>query len=128
MLRFLGVSRSRYHAFLHRKLSISRQYKDSIKQILQEIYNKSKQNYDVPKIIHKLCKLSIRIFMRMVGLYMKEMDIWAQWIKPWTTTTRNFDFSSQLYNILDEHFNPKHPGFVWRTILPILGQITVLST
>ncbi len=30
------------------------------------------------------------------------MDIEAQWIKPWTTTTRDSDFNNKLLNILDE--------------------------
>lgn len=31
---------------------------------------------------------------------MKEMGIKAQWIKPWTTTTRDSDFSKELHNVL----------------------------
>ncbi len=46
---------------------------------------------------------------------MRETDIKAQWIKPWTTTTRDSDFSSELLNILDEQFNPERPNAVWCT-------------
>ena len=46
---------------------------------------------------------------------MREMGIRAQWIKPWTTTTRDSDFSNELHNILDEKFNPKRPNAVWCT-------------
>ena len=48
-----------------------------------------------------------------VGKYMREIGIKAQWIKPWTTTTRDSDFSTELQNILDEQFNPEHPNAVW---------------
>ena len=45
MLKFLGVSRSRYRSFLHRKVSPSRQQKDAVKKEIQKIYDYSKQNY-----------------------------------------------------------------------------------
>lgn len=46
---------------------------------------------------------------------MREMGIKAQWNKPWTTTTRDSDFSSELHNILNEQFNPERPNAVWCT-------------
>ena len=46
---------------------------------------------------------------------MHEMGIKAQWIKPWTTTTRDSDFSNVLHNILDEQFNPQRSNAVWYT-------------
>lgn len=115
MLKFLGVSRSGYHAFLHRKLSASRQRKETVKKMIRQIYDKSNQNYGAPKITRELRKSGIRIAERTVGTYMKEMGIKAQWVKPWTATTRNSDFSSRLHNILDEQFNPKSPDTVWCT-------------
>lgn len=44
---------------------------------------------------------------------MKQMGIKAQWVKPWTITTKDSDFSSELKNILDEQFNPERPNAVW---------------
>lgn len=41
------------------------------------------------------------------------MGIKAQWVKPWTITTKDSDFSSELQNILDEQFNPERPNAVW---------------
>ena len=115
MLDFLGVSRSGYHAFLHRKPSASRQRKETAKKMIRQIYDKSNQNYGAPKITRELRKSGIRITERTVGTYMKEMGIKAQWVKPWTATTRNLDFSNQLHNILDEQFNPERPDAVWCT-------------
>ena len=115
MLKFLGVSRSGYHAFLHRTVSVSRQRRESVKQLIRQIYDKSNQNYGAPKITRELRKSGIRIAERTVGTYMKQMGMKAQWVKPWTATTRNSDFSSQLHNILDEQFNPESPDTVWCT-------------
>lgn len=44
---------------------------------------------------------------------MKQMGIKAQWIRPWTVTTKDSDFSNELQNILDEQFNPERPNAVW---------------
>ena len=44
---------------------------------------------------------------------MRPMGIRAQWSKPWTITTKDSDFSTELQNILDEQFNPDHPNAVW---------------
>ena len=65
------------------------------------------------KITRELQKDGERISERTVGKYMREMGLKAQWIRPWTTTTRDSDFSSELHNILDEQFNPERPNEVW---------------
>lgn len=115
MLKFLGVSRSGYRAFLHRKVSRSLQHKEALKKEIQDIYNNSKQNYGAPKITNELRKTDKLIAERTVGKYMREMGIKAQWIKQCTTTTRDSDFSEELHNILDEQFNPERPNAIWCT-------------
>ena len=42
MLKFLGVSRSGYRSFLNRKLSPTRQRKETVKKEIQKIYDNSK--------------------------------------------------------------------------------------
>ena len=41
------------------------------------------------------------------------MGIKAQWVKPYTVTTIDSDFNSELQNTLDEQFNPSRPDAVW---------------
>ena len=115
MLKKLGVSRSGYRAFLNHKPSNMQQRKESIKKKIKSIYDDSKQNYGAPKITKELQKSGETISERTVGKYMKEMGIRAQWVKPWTTTTRDSDFSKELHNILNEQFNPDRPNAVWCT-------------
>ena len=115
MLKFLGVSGSGYRSFLNRKLSPTIQRKETIKKKIRLIYDASKQNYGAPKITKELQKSGKTIAERTVGKYMREMGIKAQWIKPFTTTTGNSDFSTELTNILDERFNPERPNAVWCT-------------
>ena len=115
MLKQLGVSRSGYRAFLNHKPSNMQQRKESVKKKIKSIYDDSKQNYGAPKITKELQKSGETISERTVGKYMKEMGIRAQWVKPWTTTTRDSDFSKELHNILNEQFNPDRPNAVWCT-------------
>ena len=115
MLKNLGVSRSGYRAFLMHKPSASQQRKHDVKKRIKDIYDESKQNYGAPKITHQLRKSGEVISERTVGKYMKEMGIRAQWTRPWTTTTRDSDFSKELNNILNEQFNPDRPNAVWCT-------------
>ena len=77
------------------------------------IYDDSKQNYGAPKITVELRKTGEVISERTVGTYMRQMGIRAQWSKPWTITTKDSDFSTELQNILDEQFNPDRPNAVW---------------
>lgn len=44
---------------------------------------------------------------------MRELGIKAQYIKPYTVTTIDSDFSSELKNILDEKYNLEKPDAVW---------------
>ena len=115
MLKHLGVSRSGYRAFLKHKPSATQKLKAVVKQQIRQVYDDSHQNYGAPKITAELRKSGEKISERTVGKYMKEMGIRAQWVKPWTITTRDSDFSIRLRNILDEQFNPDRPNAVWCT-------------
>ena len=113
MLKYLGVSRSGYRSWLNRTPSDIEKRREYIKAKIQDIYDESKQNYGAPKITRKLRQKGETISERTVGKYMKEMGIKAQWVKPWTITTIDSDFSNELQNILDEQFTPERPNAVW---------------
>lgn len=44
---------------------------------------------------------------------MREMGLKAQWVKPYTITAIDSDFSEKYNNILAEKFNPDKPDAVW---------------
>ena len=113
MLKILGVSRSGYNAWLKHVPSNAEKRRETVKAKIKDIYDESKQNYGAPKIAQVLRKSGETISERTVGQYMKQMGIKAQWVKPWTITTKDSDFSSELQNILDEQFNPERPNAVW---------------
>ena len=115
MLAILGVSRSGYNSWLHRLPSNRQNRKQLIKKKIKGIYNKSHKIYGAPKITKEIKKTGEKISERTVGKYMKELKIKAIYIKPYTVTTKDPDFSSKLENILDEQFNPDTPNAVWCT-------------
>jgi len=123
MLKKLGVSRSGYNSWLHRMPSNQEKRKHVVKERIQEIYDKSHQNYGAPKITKELKKVGEIIAERTVGKYMRELGIKAQYVKPYTVTTRDSDFSSELMNILDEKFNPSEPNAVWCTDITYVWTI-----
>lgn len=115
MLKLLSVSRSGYSSYTAREESARSRRKAAIKSRIHTIYNDSKQIYGAPKITKELRKDGEIISERTVGKYMHEMGIKAHWVKPWTATTRDSDFSSELQNVLNEQFNPERPNAVWCT-------------
>ena len=113
VLKILGVSRSGYRAWKQRVPSVSEKHRDHIKDAIKQICDGSHQNYGAPKITEMLHRQGESIAEKTVGNYMRQMGIKAQWVKPYTVTTIDSDFSSELQNILDEQFNPSRPDAVW---------------
>lgn len=113
MLKKLSVSASGYKAWKRRQPSKTELRRNRVKEDIVDIYNGSHQNYGAPKITAELRKNGETIAERTVGKYMKEIGIKAQWVKPYTKTTVDPDFSSTLKNILNEQFDPEKPNAVW---------------
>lgn len=99
------------------------QRKHIIKARIKKIYDDSYQNYGAPKITKEIQKTGEKISERTVGKYMKEMNIKAQYIKPYTVTTKNSDFSTALNNVLNEQFNPDKPNTIWCTDITYIWTI-----
>ena len=113
VLRVLGVSRNGYYSFKKRLPSDRQKRKKAIMEKIITIYNESHQNYGAPKITKVLQSEGEKISEKTVGNYMRELGIRAQYVKPYTVTTMDSDFSIELKNILDEEFNPTEPNAVW---------------
>ena len=107
VLRILGVSRNGYSSFKKRLPSDMYKRKEAIKARIKQIYDDSYQNYGAPKISQILIQNGETIAEKTVGNYMREMGIKAQYIKPYTVTTIDSNFSIELTNILNEEFTQK---------------------
>lgn len=121
MLAILGVSRSGYLNWKKRLPSNRELRKHAIKERILDIYYDSHHNYGAPKITECLRKEGEVIAEKTVGNYMRELGIKAQYIKPYTITTINSNFSDELKNILDEKFNPSEPDAVWCSDITYIG-------
>ena len=113
MLRILGVSRSGFNSFKKRLPSDRKKRKEAIKAQIKQIHDDSYQNYGAPKIKQILQQNGENITEKTVGNYMREMGIKAQYVKPYTVTTIDSNFSEELINILNAEFNPAEPNAVW---------------
>lgn len=113
VLKRLGVSRSSYNAWKKRGPSATARHRGEVKEKILKIYEDSYQNYGAPKITWELWKGGEKIAVKTVANYMRQMGIKAQWVKPYTKTTIDSDFSKELKNILNEQFNPEQPDAVW---------------
>jgi transposase InsO family protein len=77
------------------------------------MHNESYQIYGAPKITVVLRQLGHRIAEKTVGVYMKELELQAIYVKPYTKTTLNSDFSTSLKNILERDFVVSEANAVW---------------
>lgn len=113
VLRILGVSRNGYYSFKSKSPSEQQLKKEARMEEIRKVYDDSYQNYGAPKITSLLLEKGEKISEKTVGNYMREMGIKAQYIKPYTQTTLNSNFSEELKNILNEQFNASSPNAVW---------------
>ena len=108
MLKFLGVSRSGYLAWLHHVPSDTEKRREAVKAKIQDIYDDSKQNYGAPKITVELRKTGEVISERTVGTYMRQMGIRAQWSKPLQIPLHRITDSASngsVFPVVTEHFS-----------------------
>lgn len=124
VLKILGVSRSGYLNWKKRLPSERELRKQAIKERILEIYQESHQNYGAPKITKCLQAEGETIAEKTVGNYMRELGIKAQYIKPYTITTIDSNFSDTLQNILEENFNPLEPDAVWCSDITYIWTFT----
>ena len=115
MLEKLNISKSGYYDYLKRKPCNQKIRRAKLVIRIKEIHRESKEIYGAPKITRILQKEGYKVSERFVGKLMKENNIKAHYIKPYTVTTKDCDFSSRLYNILKRDFNPKAPDEAWCT-------------
>lgn len=113
VLKILGVSRNGYYSFKHREPSESQLRKEMILEEILKIYEDSYQNYGAPKITQVLLSKEIAVSEKTVGNYMRQLGIKAQYVKPYTKTTIDSNYSDELRNILAGQFSPAEPDAAW---------------
>ena len=115
MLEKLNISRSGYYDYLKRKPCNQKIRRAKLAVRIKEIHKETREIYGAPKITRILQSEGHKVSERFVGKLMKENNIKAHYIKPYTVTTIDCDFSNRLHNILKRDFNPKSPNEAWCT-------------
>ena len=115
VLKLLDVSSSGFYDWKNRKPSSGKIRRAKVKEQITEIYNESYQIYGAPKITSILNANECIVAERTVSKYMRELNIKAIWVRPYTATTIDPDFDDKLKNILNRQFNPDSPNAVWVT-------------
>ena len=115
MLEKLNLSKSGYYDYVKRKPSNQKKRKQELSKKIKAIHEKSHEIYGTPKITVKLNQSGIKVSEKYVGNILREMGIKAHYIKPYTITTKDCDFSTKLKNILKRNFNPEKPNSAWCT-------------
>ena len=100
---------------LKENLQIKKRENRNLAKKIKAIHEESHEIYGAPKITVKLNQSGIKVSEKYVGNIMREMGIKAHYIKPYTITTKDYDFSIKLKNILKRNFNPEKPNSAWCT-------------
>lgn len=122
--KIIGISRSGFTSWLHRKKSSQQSKKEKIMKMISDIHEKNKEVYGAPKITHILRQKGLTISQKTVSNYMREMGIKACYINPKTRTTISKNFSDKLKNILKRDFNPEKPDAAWCTDITYIWTYT----
>ena len=115
MLDKLDASKSGYYDYLKRGPSKTKIRRERITEEVKRIHKESFEIYGSPKITSELLNLGEKVSQRFVHQIMKENNLKAKYIKPWTKITISIHFSSRLENLLNRHFNPTKPDCAWCT-------------
>lgn len=113
VLSKLGLSKSGYYSFINREESKQKRRKRELSLEISQIHRESNEIYGAPKITQLLKRKGYDVSEKYVGNIMRELGIKAHYIKPYTKTTKDCDFSSQLKNVLNRDFSPNAPNAAW---------------
>ena len=87
--RILNISKSGFKTWKHRKKSHQQLHKERIKEMILTIYHESKEIYGAPKITYILRQKGIKISMKTVSNYMREMRIKVDCMKAATDASKS---------------------------------------
>lgn len=113
MINKLKLCKSGYYDYIKRNPCKQKIRKEKLTAKIREIHKKSREIYGALKITKILQKEGNKVNDKYVGNIMREHGIKAHYIKPYTVTTKNYDFSNRLKNILKRDFIPKAPNEAW---------------
>lgn len=122
MCRHLGVSRSGYYAFCHRRPSLRRQQDQLLGAKIQAIHHKSRGTYGRPRVHAALRAQGIKTGAKRVQRLMKYQGLYGLRPRRYRSTTDSGHALPVAPNVLARAFWAQAPNQAW------VGDITFIPT
>lgn len=122
MCQHLGVSRSGYYAFCHRRPSLRRQQDQALGAQIQAIHQQSRGTYGRPRVQAVLRSQGIKTSSKRVGRLMKQQGLHARRPRRYRRTTDSSHALPVAPNVLARAFWAQAPNQAW------VGDITFIPT
>lgn len=113
MCLILGVSRSGYYSWLHRKPSIRELANRHLSSVIMAIYKKSRQTYGLFSILKELIVKGLQCGKNRLYRLMRKLGISAKNKKKFKATTDSKHTYPISPNLLNRHFDVDTPDTVW---------------
>jgi transposase InsO family protein len=123
MCDVMGVSRSGYYKWVHRKPSDQEKLRKKRKKRIRHHFFAFKQRYGSDKIAAKLREEGDVVATKTVANLMKEMGLRSCTVKKYKATTNSKHNQPVYENVLNRAFNVLAPNKVWVQILRTLGPL-----
>jgi transposase InsO family protein len=122
MCRTLGVSRSGYYAWRHRKPSQRAQQDATLGAQIQQVHQHSRGTYGRPRVHAALRARGVQTSAKRVGRLMKQQGLHARRRRRFGPTTDSTHTLPVAPNVLERRFQVQAPDVAW------VGDITYIPT
>ncbi|MES2998847.1 MAG: IS3 family transposase [Pseudomonadota bacterium] len=113
MARVLGVSRSGYYHFYHRKISKRQQENEKLQEMIKTIFSRSRRTYGSPRIHAELKAQGVNLSRPRVARLMKQLGLAAKMQSLFKVTTRVNKKQAVAPNLLQQNFTAATPDSKW---------------
>lgn len=113
MARVLGVSRSGYYHFCHRKISPRQQENEKLQKMIKTIFTTSRHTYGSPRVHAELKAQGIHISRPRVARLMKQGGLASKMQRLFKVTTRVNNKRPAAPNLLQQNFTALTSNSKW---------------
>lgn len=117
----MGVSRSGYYKWVHRKPSEQEKRRQKRMKQIQVHFHASKKRYGSAKIAAKLREEGDVVSTKTVARLMKQMGLRSCTVKKYKATTNSKHNHPVFDNVLNRNFKPEAPNRVWVADITYIG-------
>jgi len=122
MCQILEVSRSGFYAWLKREASRRQQEEQKLLQLIQQIFEDSRQTYGYRRITKALKRQDVHVNRKKVARIMRENNIRPKTCHKFKATTNSKHGLPVAANLLNQNFKAEWPNQVW------ISDITYVRT